>query len=169
MTRIALVVAVARNGVIGAGGRLPWRLADDLQFFRRVTMGKPIVMGRKTFDSIGRPLPGRLNIVVTRDVDWRREGALSAPDLDAAIALARRHAPDAEEICVIGGAEIYRQAAPLADRIYLTRVDATPQGDATFAAGAPGLWRETPLGSSQAGPRNDHDCAFFRLDRIAEN
>ncbi|MBY0422419.1 MAG: dihydrofolate reductase, partial [Parvularculaceae bacterium] len=106
MMRVALVVAAARNGVIGMNGTLPWRIADDLKFFKSTTMGKPVVMGRKTFESIGKPLPGRRNIVVTRDGAWRREGVETAPDIGSALAAAKRAAAalGADEIAVIGGA-----------------------------------------------------------------
>lgn len=165
--RIALVVAAARNGVIGAAGRLPWRIADDLKWFKRVTMGKPVVMGRKTFDSIGAALPGRDNIVVTRQSGWRAEGVIRADGLDTALleAKARAEKAGADEICVIGGAEIYRQALPLANRIYLTRVAAQIEGDATFPVLNRDNWRETRVGGCEAGPKNDHDCEFFILDR----
>lgn len=170
MIRVALVIAVARNGVIGVGGALPWRIADDLKFFRRVTLGKPVVMGRKTFVSIGRPLPGRANIVVTRDPDFSHDGVHRAGDVNAGIALARQLAREtgADEVCVIGGAEIYRQAEAVADRIYLTEVDAEPAGDTYWFVPARSSWRVECLGSAVAGGSNAFDCAFFRLDRVAE-
>ncbi len=124
--RIALVVAVAANGVIGKDGGLPWRIPADLRWFKSVTMGKPVVMGRKTWDSLPRrPLPGRANVVVTRDAGWSAEGAIRAGSLDAAVAAAS----GAPEIAVIGGATIYAEALPRADRLYWTEVHAAPEGD----------------------------------------
>lgn len=127
--RISLVAAVAENNVIGREGGLPWRLPADLKHFKAITMGKPIVMGRKTFESIGRPLRGRRNIIITRQADYAVENAEVAGDIDSAIALAEE---DAEEIMVVGGAEIYRATLPRAGRIYLTRVKADPEGDTYF-------------------------------------
>ncbi len=176
MTRIALVVAVAENGVIGAGGALPWRIADDLAFFKRVTLGKPVIMGRKTYQSIGKPLPGRRNIVVTRDAGFAPPGVDTAPSLGAAIAQAEEAAQalGANEIAVIGGAEIYAEALPLSDTVYFTRVHARPEGDALFPELPMAVWRTTRLGSAQADNpgvttddrRNQYACTFFKLDRI---
>ncbi len=136
---ITLVVARAKNGVIGADGRLPWRLPADLRHFRRLTWGKPVVMGRRTFESIGRALPGRRNIVMTRDLEWR------APDVVPAYgwAGAKAAAGDAEELMVIGGAEIYRLAWPEAGRAHVTHVDASPAGDTRIPAFGPAEWIET--------------------------
>lgn len=176
VTRIALVVAVAENGVIGAGGALPWRIADDLAFFKRVTLGKPVIMGRKTCQSIGKPLPGRLNIVVTRDRNYAPQGVETAPSLGAALARAQAAAIalGASEIAVIGGAEIYAAALPLADRIYFTRVHASPTGDTFFPHLPEAEWRATRLGMAEADDppasatkwRNQYACSFFQLDRM---
>ena len=165
--RIALVVAVADNGVIGRDGALPWRIADDMKWFRRVTMGKPVVMGRKTFDSIGRALPGRANIVVTRDPSWRAEGVEAATSLEAALALALAAAARAgvDEICVIGGGDLYRQTIDRADRIYLTRVHARPAGDALFPELDLEGWTQKAEGAAAAGERNAHSCTFVILER----
>ncbi len=142
---LVLVVAVAENGVIGRGGGLPWRLKSDLRRFRAVTMGKPLVMGRKTFESIGRVLDGRDSIVVTRRKDFASEGALVAHGIDAALALGveRAAARSASEICVIGGAGLFAETLPLADRLYMTRVAAAPQGDVCFPPFPAGDWLET--------------------------
>lgn len=166
---LALVVAMDENRVIGAKGGLPWRISDDLKWFKSVTMGKPVVMGRKTFDSIGKPLPGRENIVVTRSPRWAREGVTAARDIDEALAVAADGAArgGAEEVCVIGGAEIYRQTLPLAGRLYLTRVAASVKGDAFFPPLEADEWRETAAGGCEAGPRNDYSCRFFILDRVS--
>lgn len=141
-TPIALVVAAARNGVIGVDNRLPWHLPGDLRHFKAVTLGKPVVMGRKTFESIGRPLPGRHNIVVTRDPAFAASGIEVAHGVEAALAAAdaAARAAGVEEVMVIGGADIYRQTLPLAATIYLTRVELEVAGDATFPALDTGQW-----------------------------
>ncbi|TFH86590.1 dihydrofolate reductase [Billgrantia azerbaijanica] len=141
---VAMIAAVARNGVIGVEGNLPWYLPEDLKFFKRMTQGKPLVMGRKTFASIGKPLPGRLNIVVTRDTGFHHDGVRVCHDLAAALALADQQATiDAsEEIMVMGGGEIYAQALPHASRLYLTEVDIEVEGDARFPSIDPAEWEE---------------------------
>ncbi|ODU29650.1 MAG: diacylglycerol kinase [Thiobacillus sp. SCN 62-729] len=126
--RVSVIAALARNRVIGVENRLPWRLPEDLAHFKALTLNHPILMGRKTFESLGRPLPGRTNIVITRNVDYRRDGCLVADSIPAAIALCE----DADEVFFIGGAELYAQVIPLADRLYLTEVDIDAQGDAWF-------------------------------------
>ncbi|GLU32333.1 dihydrofolate reductase [Trinickia caryophylli] len=136
MTTLTLIVARARNGVIGRDNQLPWRLPEDLAFFKRTTMGAPIIMGRKTHESIGRPLPGRRNIVVTRDAFRRFDGCETATSIDAALALAA----DAPEAFLIGGTELYRQAIGHADKLIVTEIDADFEGDATFPAPDPAQW-----------------------------
>lgn len=126
--RVSVIAALAKNRVIGIENRLPWRLPEDLAHFKALTLNHPILMGRKTFESLGRPLPGRTNIVITRNVDYRRDGCLVADSIPAAIALCE----DADEVFFIGGAELYAQVIPLADRLYLTEVDVDAQGDAWF-------------------------------------
>lgn len=141
--KIALIAAVAANGVIGVDNRLPWHLPEDLREFKRITLGKPVIMGRKTYQSIGRPLPGRTNIVLTRQVGWRADGVRVVADLDAALALARELVDEADgEAVVIGGEQIYRQALPLADRLYLTLVDRVVAGDTRFPELDSDAWRE---------------------------
>ena len=132
--KIALVVAVSQNNVIGRDNQLPWHLPEDLQYFKSVTMGKPILMGRKTFDSIGRPLPGRKNIVITRDLEWDAEGVEVVHSVDDALATGADACAvaNSDEIMIIGGAQIYRDCLPIADRLYLTRVEAEIEGDAFF-------------------------------------
>ena len=165
--RIALVVAVARNGVIGRDGGLAWRISDDLKWFKTVTMGKPVIMGRKTWESIGRPLPGRVNIVVSRDRAYTAPGAIVDSLLDAALDAGKQAACEnnVDEICIIGGGEIYRALLPRADRIYLTEVDAAPEGDAFFPALDPSAWTVQKAGGAQKGEKNDHACEFLILDR----
>jgi len=126
--RVSVIAALARNRVIGIENRLPWRLPEDLAHFKALTLNHPILMGRKPFESLGRPLPGRTNIVITRNPGYRRDGCLVADSIPAALALCR----DAAEIFFIGGAELYGQAIPLADRLYLTEVDIEAEGDARF-------------------------------------
>lgn len=130
--RVSLIVAQATNGVIGRDNKMPWHLPEDLQYFKRLTMAKPIIMGRKTFESIGRVLPGRTNIVITRQPDWAFEGVSVAAGLPEAIALAE--AERAEELMVIGGAQVYQTAMALADRVYLTQIHKVFEGDAWFPA-----------------------------------
>jgi dihydrofolate reductase len=125
---LSLIAAIARNGAIGKDNALLWRLPEDLQHFKRTTLGCPVIMGRKTWDSIGRPLPGRRNIVITRNPQWHANGTDSAPSLEAALSLAA----EAPKVFVIGGAEIYAQALPMADELVLTEVDADFDADAFF-------------------------------------
>lgn len=165
---ISLVVAVAANGVIGVDGGLAWRISDDLKWFKRMTLGKPIIMGRKTFDSIGKPLPGRDNIVVTRNSSFGPEGVLTASSLDEAEALAQTSAAalDATEICIIGGAAIYEQTLPIADRIYFTKVNAVVAGDVHFPSLKQENWRKIRVGEAEKSEKNEHSCGFFILDRV---
>jgi dihydrofolate reductase len=174
MTRLALVVAVAQNGTIGRGGSLPWHLPDDLKRFKAITMGKPIVMGRRTFESIGRALPGRRNIVVTRSPGFRAEGVTVAHSLGEALAAAGSDPVAGEagegavdEIMVIGGAELYREALPLAQRIYLTRVHADVEGDVRFPALDPGEWRATSSERREPDARHAHALTYEVLERSA--
>lgn len=141
---LALIAAAARNGVIGADNRLPWRLPEDLRYFKQITLGKPVIMGRKTYESIGRPLPGRTNIVLTRDPGWLGHPSLEvARDLASALAKAREALPGGEgEAMVMGGEQLYRAALPEADRVYLTRVDLDVAGDAHFPPLSQSRWRE---------------------------
>ncbi len=142
MIDLVLVVARAKNGVIGKDGALPWHLPDDLKRFKRMTVGKPVIMGRKTFESIGKPLPGRQNIVLTRG-DWRADGVTVVANLAEAVAAAGLDPrARAEGIFVIGGAQIYAEALPCATRIELTEVAAEPEGDTILPAFDPARWRE---------------------------
>jgi dihydrofolate reductase len=168
-TIIAIIVAVAENGVIGRDGRLPWHISSDLKRFRALTMGKPVIMGRKTFQSLARPLDGRDNIVITRNPNFRSEGATFVPSFEAALALARERAQarGADEIMVIGGAEVYRAALPLADRIYLTRVRAAPAGDTFFPEPASAEWQMVSAEELARGPSDDYAATLFVLDRIS--
>ncbi|MDG9670722.1 dihydrofolate reductase [Hahella sp. CR1] len=160
---LSIVVARAENGAIGVENTLPWRLSNDLQYFKRVTMGKPIIMGRKTFDSIGRPLPGRTNIVVTRNKDWRHDGVSVAHSLEEAVSLAERE--PVEEVMLIGGAELYRQGLAAAQRVYLTEVKTSVQGDAFFPELDPADWRETSRESHPADEKNQYPHDFVVFER----
>lgn len=157
---IVLIAAVADNGVIGADGAIPWRLKTDLQRLKALTMGKPVVMGRKTFLSLRRPLPGRTNIVMTRDVDFRASGAVVTTSLDAALAVATGEALRrfVTEIAVIGGAEIYAQWIDRADRLEITEVHAHPAGDTRFAPIDKASWEEMARAENPAG--TDDSAAF---------
>jgi dihydrofolate reductase len=135
---VVLIAAVGRNGVIGRDNDLPWRIREDLQHFKQLTLGHTLVMGRKTYDSIGRPLPGRRTVVITRQADWTAEGVDVVHTLDDALKLA-----DGNDIYVAGGGEIYRLALASADRLELTEVDQSPAGDVTFPAIDPAAWTET--------------------------
>ena len=165
--RIALIVAMADNRVIGRAGDLPWRISADLKHFKRLTMGKPMIMGRKTFESIGRALPGRTNIVVTRDSSRRWDDVETFADIDRALQRAEALAESLEdpEIMVIGGAEIYRAVLSRTDRIYLTQVHEAVEGDTFFPELDPKAWRETD--------REDRTdvysvpVSFIVLDRVA--
>ena len=161
-----LVAALGENGVIGRDNQLPWRLKSDLQYFKRVTMGKPIVMGRKTYQSIGKPLPGRTNIVVTRDASFSAPGVITASTLERAMAIAREDAlaRGADAIAVIGGTEIFRQTIANADRLVLTRVHMSPQGERTFPDIDPNVWREIERSEQPQGPGDD--CGFTYLTYI---
>lgn len=158
---ISFVVAVSRNGVIGREGGLPWHISSDLKRFKEITMGKPVVMGRKTWDSLPRrPLPGRRNIVITRQAGFTAEGAEVVATPEEALRLCG----DAPEVAVIGGGEIYRLFWPLVDRLYLTEVDLAVEGDTHFPALDPAEWREV---TREVHPRGERDSASFTL-RILE-
>ncbi len=160
MAIISFVVAMARNGVIGKDNQLPWRLPADLRHFKAVTMGKPIIMGRKTYDSIGRPLPARTNIVVTRDPAYQAEGCVVAHSIEAALAAAG----EVEEAMIIGGADFYRQLLPRADRIYLTLIDAEVEGDTCFPELDPARWHERSREDHVADADNPYPYSFILLE-----
>jgi dihydrofolate reductase len=164
---LVLVVAVADNGVIGQGGRLPWRLKSELAHFRSVTMGKPIVMGRKTYRSIGRPLPGRTNIVVSRDPTFAAPGIVAAPSLETALAAAHGDAlrRGVTEIAIVGGAGIYADTMALADRLVITRVHLQPAGDITFPAIDATVWNETERTEHAAGAGDEAGFTVLVYER----
>jgi dihydrofolate reductase len=164
---IVLVVAVAENGVIGANGSIPWRLKSDMQRFKAITLGKPVVMGRKTFESLRRgPLPGRTNIVVTRDAGYRAAGAVVTTSFAQAYAVALGDAlRRSSELAVIGGAEIYAQWMDAADRLDITEVHARPEGDTHFAAIDPASWEEVSRSRNPAGPDDSADFSYVTYRR----
>ena len=166
---LAIVAAVARNGVIGAGDALPWRLPSDLKRFKALTMGKPLILGRKTYQAIGRPLPGRAIVVLTRDPAFAAAGVAVAHDVDEALRLAgaKARAAGSDEVIVAGGAEVYAQTIGRAGRLYLTEVDLAPEGDARFPAVDPALWRETAREGGVRRPRDEADFAFVEYERAA--
>lgn len=164
MTTLTLIVARARNGVIGRDNALPWRLPEDLAFFKRTTMGAPIIMGRKTHESIGRVLPGRRNIVVTRDGARRFAGCDTATSLDDALAIAAKD--QAPEAFLIGGAQLYEEGLAQAHKLVMTEIAADFPGDVTFPAPDPAIWRETSRETLRANSPNDFDFAFVTYERI---
>ena len=167
MIETVLIVAVAENGVIGANGTIPWRLKTDQQRLKMMTMGKPVVMGRKTFESLRRPLPGRTNIVVTRDAGFRAAGVVVTTSFADAGAVAVGDALRrlATEIAVIGGAEIYAQWMQAADRLEVTEVHARPEGDTTFAAIDPAVWKEVSRVRNSASSDDSADFSYVTYRR----
>ena len=164
---IVLIAAVADNGVIGARSIIPWRLKSDQQRLRRMTLGKPVVMGRKTFVSLKRPLPGRTNIVVTRDASFRSPGAVVTTSFVNARAIANGDAlrRSANEVAIIGGADIYAQWMDIADRLEITEVHARPEGDTWFAAIDPASWEEVARQRNPAGSDNSADFSYVTYRR----
>ncbi|MBV8427145.1 MAG: dihydrofolate reductase [Hyphomicrobiales bacterium] len=168
---LVIVVAVAENGVIGKDNGLSWRMPSDLKRFRRVTMGKPLIMGRKTFQSVGRPLPGREIVVITRDEGFTAEGVHIAHSPKEAVAKAQAlaKAMGADEIIIAGGGAIYTAFLPCASRIDLTRVHASIDGDAIFPSPAQEEWRETAREEHAAGPGDDHAFTLITLSRTSKS
>ncbi|MEA2859729.1 MAG: dihydrofolate reductase [Methylobacteriaceae bacterium] len=160
--KLAFVVAVAKNGVIGRGGGLPWRLPSDLKHFKKLTMGKPILMGRRTWDSVGRPLPGRETIVITRDLNFSADGAHVAHSIDAGLALAQEQAKHmgADTIMIVGGSDLFAALLDRADIIHLNEVDLEPEGDVLFPPLDPARWVEV---ACEAPPRAANDEANVRF------
>lgn len=165
---VVIVVAVARNGVIGRDQGMPWRVPSDLKHFRRTTLGRPIVMGRKTYESLGKPLDGRTNIVVTRDAAFSAEGVRVAASFEEALSLARAiaAADGVGEVIVGGGGQIYREALPVADRIVMTEIDLAPDGTTTFPPLDPATWREVSRQPGPRGPRDEADHVVVVYERV---
>lgn len=165
---VAMIVAAAKNGVIGLNNQMPWHLPEDLKYFRRVTMGKPVIMGRKTFESIGKPLPGRLNIVISRQKDLALpEGVVLQSSVEDAICYAKQYAEErgVNEVMVIGGEQIYRACMPIADTLYLTQVEAEPEGDAWFEYQAK-EWRLLTAEQYLACDKNPYNYRFCEFERL---
>lgn len=166
---ISIIVAIAKNNVIGVGGDLPWRLSSDLKRFKRDTMGKPIIMGRKTWESIGRPLPGRPNIVVTRNGAFKAEGADVVTSLGDAITLAKTKLGcmrGIDEICIIGGGQLYNEAIDFADKLYVTHVMAEPEGDTWFPEIKSENWKPIYQESFPAGEKDDVETLYVVYERV---
>lgn len=166
MVTISLIVAMAKNRVIGQGNTLPWRLSGDMKFFKQTTMGKPVIMGRKTFESIGKPLAGRANLVLTRDPDFEVEGVEHVEDIKVALKAGRMVAEitGTEEVMVIGGTQIYEAMLPEADRIYLTEVDLEVEGDAFFPELGP-EWKEIARSEVKTDEKSGVKFCFVTLER----
>ena len=168
MIKTSLIVAAAENGIIGKDNDMPWKISSDLKYFKKVTMDKPVIMGRKTFQSIGKPLPGRVNIVITRDNSFTHEGVITAHSVEMAIDVAKNMAEvkGLKEIMVIGGAQIYTLCLPFADRLYLTRIHAEIDGDTSFPELNSDEWLEYSREDMRAGEKDSHDFSFLVLDRV---
>ena len=160
--KLAIIVATDESGLIGKNNDLPWKLSADLQYFRRITMGKPLIMGRNTHESIGRALPGRKNIVVTKNKQFQAKDCCVVHSVTQAIEACN----GAEEVMVMGGASLYKQLLPQADRLYLTRVHASLDGDTWFPNWQLSEWREISREDHLADDKNDHDYSFIVLDRL---
>ena len=159
--QISLIVAMAEQRVIGRGNTMPWHLPADLRHFKAVTMGKPVVMGRRTFESIGRPLPGRRNLVISRNPEWQAAGVDVAPSLEAALAMLA----DYEEVMIIGGGQLYAEALPRADRLYLTHIELAVEGDTFFPDYQRHQWQQIEQSSHPADDKNPHAYRFETLQR----
>lgn len=169
--KISMVVAVAQNGTIGRDNDMPWRLSTDLKRFKALTLGKPVIMGRKTWESIGRPLPGRLNVVISRNADFAVQGATVVHSLEEAIEVAKNHAEQAQidEICIIGGGNIYTQAMPMADIVHLTHVLADIEGDTGFPELDPAEWQVIASENVPVGEKDNYPtryCVYKRKTAV---
>ena len=164
---VSIIVAAAENGVIGRDNDMPWRLSTDLKRFKALTLGKPVIMGRRTWESIGRPLPGRPNIVVTRDANFQADGAHIVGSLEEGIAFGLRLAEElgVGEVCIIGGGKIYAQALPLAGRVHLTRVLAEIDGDTHFPEIRPAAWRLVSSEDVPAGEKDSHPTRYMVYEK----
>lgn len=160
MTKVSLIAAMANDRIIGKDNDMPWHMPADLQHFKKVTLGKPVIMGRKTFESIGRPLPGRKNVVITRNTQWQHEGVEVVCSPDEAMALVA----DVEEVMIIGGGNIYQQFLPLADTLYLTFIDLEVTGDTQFPDWqSVATWREVESEAHNKDEKNAHNYRFVTL------
>jgi len=169
MTILSMIVATADNNIIGKDNDMPWHLPADLAYFKKVTLGKPIIMGRKTFESIGRPLPGRRNIVISRDESYQAEGIDSVTSVEQALSLVDGSDGNegAEEIMVIGGGAIYAHCLPKADRLYITHINAAIDGDTQFPNYDDGSWKKTASDVRDSDEKNVHQLDFCVYEKIA--
>ncbi len=156
MTILSMVVATANNRVIGKDNDMPWHLPADLAYFKKTTLGKPVIMGRKTYESIGRPLPGRQNIVISRDINYKAEGVETVTSVDAALALVS----EVEEVMVIGGGAIYQHCLPAADRLYITHIEAEIEGDTQFPFYDTNIWKKVSSSIRLADDKNAYNLDF---------
>lgn len=165
--RVSIVVAVAENGVIGLDGDMPWQLSTDLKRFKALTIGKPMIMGRKTFMAIGQALPGRTSIVITRDKSWQAEGVVPVHSLDMAFSIAKEiaQASGQDEVCIVGGGEIYRQSIDIADVIHITRVHAAPTGDTVFPEIDPEIWQEVSRKHVPCGEKDTAETTYIVYEK----
>lgn len=162
MTKISLIAAMAKDRVIGKDNDMPWHLPADLQHFKKVTLGKPVIMGRRTFESIGRPLPGRRNIVITRNVNWSHDGVEVVSSTEMAMSLV----VDVEEVMIIGGGKIYEQFLPMADSLYLTFIDLEVDGDTCFPDWTEvGHWQQVAQESHEPDDKNTLAYEFIKLEK----
>ncbi len=159
--KISLIVAVAENGIIGTGGTMPWHITEDFRHFKEITLGHSVIMGRKTYESIGRPLPRRRNIVITRNAELRIEDCEMASSLERALAMCEGE----EEVFIIGGGEIYRQAMPLAHKLYITHVGISAEGDTRFPEIDPTIWREVSREEFTRGKEFEHPFSFVDYEK----
>ena len=158
---ISLIAAMDKNRVIGKDGKLPWHMPKDMKFFRDTTKGKTVIMGRKTYESIGRPMPNRINIIITRDNDYKVEGCIVVHSIDEAL----KAAGNVEEVMVIGGSQIYKEFLPKANRIYLTKIDAEVEGDTYFPEFEIEGWKEVSYEEHERDAENEYDYAFIVLEK----
>ena len=161
MTILSMVVATANNRVIGKDNDMPWHLPADLAYFKKTTLGKPVIMGRKTYESIGRPLPGRQNIVISRDINYKAEGVETVSSVDAALALVS----EVEEVMVIGGGAIYQHCLPAADRLYITHIEAEIEGDTQFPFYDTNIWKKVSSSIRLADDKNAYNLSFCVYDK----
>ncbi|MCL4162276.1 UNVERIFIED_CONTAM: hypothetical protein GTU68_009340 [Idotea baltica] len=164
--KLAMIVAMAKNNVIGLNNDMPWHLPADLQWFKKTTLGSPIIMGRKTYDSIGRPLPGRLNIILSRDTELEIEGCSVVNSLEEALQTAKDADNTKDEIFITGGAHLYNKFLADTDTLYLTQIDAELDGDTFFPDYTKYNWREVQRDEHQADDKNPHSLTFLKLERI---
>ncbi len=165
--KICMAMAMDRNRLIGDAGGMPWHLPDELRYFRQITMGKPLLMGRKTYESIAKPLPGRTNIVLTKQADWQADGVIVAHDLQQGLSFAKQHLDESAEVMVIGGAGLCEQAMPQTEKLYLTVIDHEFEGDVWFNSYKASDWREVSAREVETSDDRPYSYTSFILERKA--